>query len=111
MTRKIRVGITDDTSADDMDRFFTNCWRQAAGSKAKVHLIIDTTQCSSISLRRAMTLKSVLDKHRAVTRVVVDRSTIIVRSSLTRRIIRTALWFIRTERPVCVDLAENPCNI
>lgn len=111
--REVRIGVTNETTPDDMDRFFTNCWRHAARTNDRIHLVIDTTQCSSLSLRRAMSIKGVLDKHRATTRVVVDRSTILVRSALTRRIIRTALWFVRTERPVRVELAasKNLCNV
>ena len=91
----VRIGITDDTTPEDMDRYFTHLWRH----NRKLVLVFDTTQCSNISLRRAMRMKSVLNKHRENSRKFIDHSEILVKTSLTKNILRMALCIIRTERP------------
>jgi hypothetical protein len=63
----------------------------------------DTTQCCRLSLRRAMKMKSVLNKHRENSRKFIEHSNIIVKSNLAKNILRTALAVIRTERPVYVQ--------
>lgn len=94
----LRIGITDETTPRDMDTYFTRIWCY----RQPVVLVFDTTQCESISLRRAMQLKSVLDKHRENSRKFIDHSEILVKSNFTRNVLRTALCIIRTERPVIV---------
>ena len=94
----VRIGITDDTTPEDMDRYFTQIWRH----NRRVVLVFDTTQCDNISLRRALRMKSVLNKHRENSRKFIDHSQILVRSNFTKNILRTALCIIRTERPVVV---------
>jgi hypothetical protein len=94
----VRIGITDDTTPEEMDRYFTQIWRH----NRRVVLVFDTTQCDNISLRRALRMKSVLNKHRENSRKFIDHSQILVRSNFTKNILRTALCIIRTERPVVV---------
>ena len=94
----LRIGITDDTTTQELDRYFTNIWRH----NRKVALIFDTTQCSNITLRRAMQVKSVLNKHRSNSRKYIDHSQILVKSNFTKNVLRAALYIIRTERPVYV---------
>jgi hypothetical protein len=94
----VRIGITDDTTPEEMDRYFTQIWRH----NRRVVLVFDTTQCSNVSLRRALRMKSVLNKHRENSRKFIDHSQILVRSNFTKNILRTALCIIRTERPVVV---------
>ena len=94
----VRIGITDDTTPEDMDRYFTQLWRH----NRKFVLVFDTTQCSNMSLRRAMRMKSVLNKHRENSRKFIDHSQILVKSNFVKNILRTALCIIRTERPVMV---------
>jgi hypothetical protein len=94
----VRIGITDDTTPEEMDRYFTQIWRH----NRRVVLVFDTTQCSNVSLRRALRMKTVLNKHRENSRKFIDHSQILVRSNFTKNILRTALCIIRTERPVVV---------
>jgi hypothetical protein len=94
----VRIGITDDTTPEEMDRYFTQIWRH----NRRVVLVFDTTQCDNISLRRALRMKTVLNKHRENSRKFIDHSQILVRSNFTKNILRTALCIIRTERPVVV---------
>ena len=94
----LRIGITDETTPEDLDRYFTNIWRH----RKRVVLLFDTTQCSNISLRRALGMKRVLNAHRENSRQFIDHSQIIVKTKLVKNIIRTALCIIRTERPVHV---------
>ena len=94
----VRIGITDDTTPEEMDRYFTQIWHH----NRRVVLVFDTTQCDNISLRRALRMKSVLNKHRENSRKFIDHSQILVRSNFTKNILRTALCIIRTERPVVV---------
>ena len=68
----LRIGITDDTTPQDLDRYFTNIWKH----QKKIVLLFDTTQCSNISLRRAMQMKSVLNKHRSNSRKFIDHGEI-----------------------------------
>jgi len=37
----VRIGITDDTTPEEMDRYFTQIWRH----NRRVVLVFDTTQC------------------------------------------------------------------
>jgi hypothetical protein len=94
----VRIGITDDTTTQELDRYFTNIWRH----NRKVALTFDTTQCSNMTLRRAMQVKSVLNKHRSNSRKYIDHSQILVKSNFTKNVLRVALYIIRTERPVYV---------
>lgn len=96
-----RIRITDNTTTDDMDGYFERLWVKPM-SNSKIHLIIDTTGCDSITLSKALTMKRVLDKHREQSKQHIDRSTIIVRSRVISGIIKTALVFLKTERPVHV---------
>ena len=95
---KLHIGITDETTPEDMDRYFTQIWQH----KKKAILVFDTTQCSNVSLRRAMRMKSVLNKHRENSRKFIDHSQILVKSNFVKNVLRTALCIIRTERPVVV---------
>jgi hypothetical protein len=90
--------ITDHTSAEDLDSYFNQIWKH----QEKVVLFFDTTQCSRITLGRALKMKSVLDKHRENSRKFIDHSNIMVKSGFARNVLRTALAIIRTERPVYV---------
>lgn len=99
MYNDVHIGITDDTTPEDLDRYFTIIWRR----NQKVNLIFDTTQCDNISLRRALGMKSVLNKHRSNSRKFIDHSQILVKSNFTKNVLRAALYIIRTERPVYVE--------
>ena len=94
----LRIGITDDTTPEDMDQYFTNIWKH----NKKVRLTFDTTQCDNISFRRMMTMKPILDKHRPNSRKFIDRSIIVVKSGFVCTMLKLALRIIRTERPVQV---------
>ena len=97
----IRLGITDETTALDMDRYFTSVWTH----REPVKLVIDTTQCLHLSLRKALSLRRVLKKHRGNARKYIDHSEVLVRSALTKRMLTMALCIIRTERPVKISMA------
>lgn len=92
----VRVRITDNTEETDLDQYFTNAWSH----RQPVVLVLDTTQCSRITLNKALTIRRVLNKHRANARKFIDHSEILVKSELTNNILKTALCIIRTERPV-----------
>ena len=100
---KLHIGITDETTPEDMDRYFTQIWQH----KKKAILVFDTTQCSNVSLRRAMRMKSVLNKHRENSRKFIHHSQILVKSNFVKNVLRTALCIIRTERPVFVVRIKN----
>ena len=100
---KLHIGITDETTPEDMDRYFTQIWQH----KKKAILVFDTTQCSNVSFRRAMRMKSVLNKHRENSRRFIDHSQILVKSNFVKNVLRTALCIIRTERPVFVVRIKN----
>jgi len=95
----IRLGITDDTTTMDLDRYFTSVWCH----REPVKLIFDTTQCSRLSLRKMLSLRRVLNKHRSDARKYIDHSEVLVRSALTKRVLTMALCIIRTERPVKIS--------
>ena len=52
----VRIGITDDTQPEDMDRYFSRLWKH----RPPHVLVFDTTQCNNISLRRMLGMKKVL---------------------------------------------------
>lgn len=92
--------ITDHTTPDDMDHFFTHVWRP----QQPVRLTIDTTQCRRITLKRAMDMKRVLEKHRSHSRRLIDKSTILVINRATKFVIQAALLLFRSENPVRVKV-------
>lgn len=91
--------VTNTTTPAHLDSFFTHLW----GKKEKVKLMIDASQCSNISVRKVLSLKGVLDKHRDESRENIEFSVIFVRSKFIRNIIRLGLTVIKTERPVYVE--------
>lgn len=93
-----RLDVTNDTTPAHLDVFFTQLW-----GKKNVKLMIDASRCSNISLRRVMSIKGVLDKHRENARENIDFSVIFVKSNFVRNIIRLGLCIIKTERPVYVE--------
>ena len=98
-----RLTIMNNTLAEDIDIFFTNMWK----SKHKTHLIIDTSNCENITLKRALSLKYVINKHRKNSIKYIDHSTVIVKSKLTSAVVKTALFLFRTTRPVKVECKLN----
>ena len=95
----IRLGITDDTTTMDMDRYLESVWCH----NTSVKLVFDTTQCSHISLRKALSLRRVLNRHRENARRYIDHSEVLVKSALVQRVLTMALCIIRTERPVKIS--------
>ena len=91
--------LTNDTTSDQLDTFFTNTWRK----KERVKLVIDATKCSNISLKKVVSIKGVLDKHRENSRANIDFTFIFVKSNFVKNIIRMGLFMIKTERPVYVE--------
>lgn len=94
--------VTNETSSRNLDVFFTQLWKK----NDRVKLIIDATTCTNISLGKVLSIKSVLDKHRKDSRDNIDFSVIFVKNNFVRQIIRLGLNFIKTERPVYVELAR-----
>jgi hypothetical protein len=95
-----KLKMTDAMTPEHLDLFFMRTW----AFNKKVKLEIDATRCKNISLRRVLSVKKVLDEHRQHSRHYIEDSTIYVKTRFARRILQTALVFIRTERPVYVKV-------
>ena len=95
--------MTNDTSPAHLDSFFTQLWKK----NNRVKLVIDASQCSNMSVRRVLSIKGVLDKHRGDSRENIDFSVIFVKSNFVKNIIRMGLSIIKTERPVYVETLKN----
>lgn len=95
--------VTNDTKPIHLDSFFTQLWEK----NNRVKLMIDATKCSNLSVRRMLSIKGVLDKHREDSRANIDFSVIFVKSNFVRNIIRLGLSIIKTERPVYVETLKN----
>ena len=67
-----RITVTDQTTPEDMDNFFSHAWR----SENRVRLTFDVRHCRNISLKRAARMKSVLEKHRARSLKYIEESVI-----------------------------------
>ena len=91
--------VTNDTTPNHLDSFFTHLWKR----HDKVKLVIDTRECSKISLGKILSIKDILDKHREHSRKHIDFTVIFVKSRFVRNIIRLGLCIIKTERPVVVE--------
>lgn len=91
--------VTNESTPTHLDSFFTQLWQK----NDRVKLIIDATKCSNISVRRMLSIKGVLDKHRKDSSANIDFSVIFVKSNFVRNIIRLGLSIIKTERPVYVE--------
>ena len=97
-----RFQITNTTTPETLDTFFTELWR----TEPKVHLLMDTTGCD-ISLGKALSLKQVLNKHRNNSKRYIDHTTLLVKSSVVSTILKTALFVLRPERPVRIEVANK----
>ena len=96
----VRISVTDFTTQDDLDRYFSESWKRCGDNK--INFMFDIRQCRNVSLRRLLGMRSVLNKHRVNSRAHIDHSTVVVASNATRNILRMGLAIIRTERPVKV---------
>jgi len=101
MFRHVRIGVSDSTTPDDLDRYFRDSWKMCKGNE-KIRFVFDIRRCRNVSLRRLLGMRSVLNKHRANSRAHIDRSTVVVSNNTTKNILRMGLAIIRTERPVKV---------
>ena len=90
----VRIGITDDTQPEDMDRYFSTLYKY----RQPHVLVFDTTQCNNVSLRRMLGMKKVLNKHRWYSKNYIDHSVILVKNSFTKRVLNVALKIIKTDK-------------
>lgn len=97
-----KLNITDRTTPADMDHFFNWVFMH----RQRVHMVLDTTKCSKVSLGRIMSMKSVLDRHRPSSKEFIDYTTVYVRSPWAKRLLNFGLKLIRTERPVKIAIPE-----
>ena len=97
---KVCIGISDHTTPEYIDSYFTKVWSH----KKKLSLIIDTTQCHNISLKKFLTIKRVLNKHRTNSRKYLKHSTIYVSKPLHKTILETGLYFIKSETPTTITI-------
>ena len=94
--------VHKNTQPDDLDRYFSQLWVPRP-AKHSLHLVIDLTQCQ-VTLPRALKMKGVLNKHRPYSKQYIHHSTVLVHSNLVKSILNTALFIIKTERPVDVKV-------
>ena len=103
MTQKIQIRLTDATKPKDMDTFFQKAWLL----NDRVSFVMDTTECRQISLGRILSMKEVLDKHRDNSKKYIDHTVIIVKSGITRFLLRTGLSIIKTDSPVYIYTSRS----
>jgi hypothetical protein len=96
--KHITIGVTDDTTPDEMDRYFTQIWHH----EEKCMIAFDVTQCDNVSLRRALRLKPVLNKHRENSKKFLQRCQILVKSKFAKTILRIALYLLKPDMPVMI---------
>ena len=99
MAFPFHIKLTDDMNEMDLDRHFMHAW-----VLTRRQMILDATECNHVSLKRVMRTRSVLNKHRDMSRKYIDHSIILVKSKFTKKIIQLGLFFIKTERPVYVKV-------
>lgn len=95
-----RITVTDQTTPEDMDNFFSHAWR----SENRVRLTFDVRHCRNISLKRAARMKGVLEKHRARSREYIEESEILVPHRGAKMIIQAALFLFKAATPVRVTV-------
>jgi hypothetical protein len=100
MGRTCSFSVTDRTTPGRLDRIFSSIWAM----EERVKFEINTTHCNNISLRRILSMKSVLDLHRPNSQKYLESSTILVKTQFARRLLQFGLALIRTERPVYVKV-------
>lgn len=103
MVFPFHIKLTDDTDEMDLDRHFMHAW-VLTGRENKLQMILDATECNRVSLKRVMRSRSVLNKHRDMSKKYIDHSIILVKSKFTKKIIQLGLFFMKTERPVYVKV-------
>lgn len=95
-----RITVTDQTTPEDMDNFFSHAWR----SENRVRLTFDVRHCRNISLKRAARMKGVLEKHRARSLKYIEESEILVPHRAAKMIIQAALVLFKAATPVRVTV-------
>jgi|SRR5210317_1448748 hypothetical protein len=100
MGRTCSFSVTDRTTPDRLDRIFSSIWAM----EERVKFEINTTHCNNISLRRILSMKSVLDLHRPNSHKYLESSTIIVGSHFARRVLQIGLFLVRPEKPVFIKV-------
>lgn len=96
-----KLTLSNNTTAEEVDIFFSNIWKSnKSNTTTKTHIIIDTSNCTNISVKKILGFKHVLDKHRESSRKHIDFSTVVVKNTFIAAIIRTSLCILKTERPV-----------
>ena len=103
--QSIRIHIHDETTTDDLDRYFRRAWRVAYTSGSRVRFEIDASDIRP-SFSKILSIKCILDDHRENSRAFLDSSTVYVNSRIVRRVLGAALAFIRTERPVRIRVKK-----
>jgi hypothetical protein len=103
--QSIRMHIHDETTTDDLDRYFRRAWRVAYTSGSRVRFEIDASDIRP-SFSKILSMKRILDEHRENSRAFLDSSTVYVNSRIVRRVLGAALAFIRTERPVRIRVKK-----
>lgn len=91
-----KIDITDATTASSLDATFHKIW----SLEKKTILRIDTTRCNVISVKKFLSLKSVLEKHRDQCRVYAVKSIIVVGKNWYRNVINAGLCVIKPPSPV-----------
>ena len=91
-----RISIEDSTSRDDIDIFLIHLFEK----KRKTYLEIDTSNCRKVSVKKILSFKDVLNKHKENTKRYVDKTKIIVKNGFVSKIVKTGLYFLKPEIPV-----------
>ena len=97
-----KIELNDSMTTNNIDSFF----KKNFVNKKKFSLTIDTRQCNLLNLKKIVSVKDVLDKHRESTRKYLNNTEIIVGSPVVKSLMQIALLILKNEKPVKIKV-EN----
>ena len=97
-----KIELNDSMTTNNIDSFF----KKTFVNKKKFSLTIDTRQCNLLNLKKIVSVKDVLDKHRESTRKYLNNTEIIVGSPVVKSLMQIALLILKNEKPVKIKV-EN----
>jgi hypothetical protein len=93
----MKILVNDKTTTAKIDHQMTRAFNQRKPIEFDFHIDTD-----NLNLGKILTLRHVLEKHRANSKMYLQRSRIHTKSNITKGLIKIALVLVKPEKPVTV---------
>lgn len=101
-TMQFVVHVTDATTSEDIDTYLSQAWAY----EKPIHLLVNISQCNNISLQKFKSSKKIWDKHILDARKYLKNSTIYVKESWQKVVMRMGIQFMQPEIPVNIVIMK-----